>query len=114
MHARKTPCSECPFMDFSAPGWLGPYKDSSELHNVVMSEIPFACHKEVNISFPGEDEVLALTGDLAAPVCAGSLAYMKKCFKRPRDPQLRLLLDNVVVPEHAMDYRQLRNHHNRK
>ena len=44
----KEPCAACPFMETAAPGWLGPFDSPKELHQRVMMEAPFSCHKTID------------------------------------------------------------------
>jgi len=99
------PCNECPFLEDSVPGYLGPWKPTS-LHLFVMGEKPFACHKTIN--------------DLGKPVqvCAGSMLYRRKHGKlaRTTDPIFdleALFFDQVEDPstEKILGFKAFKEHH---
>lgn len=80
MKVIKKPCNECPFRKDSIPGWLADYTPE-QLHQVVMSENPFPCHRT-------HDHDLYFEETKDYPLCAGALRYMKQGGKIPRDPDL--------------------------
>jgi predicted Zn-ribbon and HTH transcriptional regulator len=69
----KEPCNACPFRKNSAAGYLGGRWTATELHQFVMSEGNFACHKTIEI-----DNVFTDKNEH----CVGSILYMNKNAKR--------------------------------
>lgn len=91
MRVCKVPCNDCPFTKTSIPGWLGEYESPEQLHLLVMSERPFPCH----LTHTEETLDFKEAGNDNHPLCAGSLAYMKKLGKLPRNKQLKRAIDNI-------------------
>lgn len=91
MEACKKPCNECPFTKTSMRGWLANYTPES-LHGIVMSEQPFPCHMLHDEQIEWED-----AGTSQYPICAGSLRYMKKGAKQPRNLELKKLVSNLTL-----------------
>lgn len=96
MEACKKICDACPFAKGALPGWLGPYESPEELHALVMSELPFPCHKTMDRDLDNHE-----AGTHRYPICAGSLAYMRKSGKSPRGKEMRELV--YAVPQEQMD-----------
>lgn len=69
----KEPCNACPFRKNSAANYLGGRWTAIELHNFVMSEGNFACHKTIQTD--GVE-------DTKTEHCVGSILYMNKNAKR--------------------------------
>ena len=78
-----TPCKECPFRRASAPGWLGASTPEGFLSS-TLAEFHMPCHMAIDYEDPDwEEEQLP-----DAPLCAGSLIFLKNTCKVPRDPLL--------------------------
>ena len=83
----KKPCGDCPFRTNSTPGWLGPW-NAVDLHRFVMAEQPFSCHETIDYDDQPVDET---------ELCAGSVLYMKKNCKTPRDAWLRAQQERLAA-----------------
>lgn len=95
MNCIKSPCTDCPFRKDSLRGWLADYTPE-ELYNIVLNEQPFPCHmamKKTDYVEPKE------VGNEEYPICAGSLRFMKKSGKLPRNKELALLLKQIAVED---------------
>lgn len=98
----KPPCKQCPFLKGSARGWLGGHT-AQQTHDYVMSEQFFACH--MTRHKPKEK----------MERCRGSIAYIRKNFKIPRDFSLakqvsnvpREILDGVLHWKEFLEYHKL-------
>lgn len=86
------PCNSCPFSTKSLRGFLGGYETPQNLHGLVMSEIHFPCHE----TLPKSKLTLNFTEATQYPVCTGSIIYMRKAGKRPRNLQLANLVNSVT------------------
>lgn len=91
MNTCKKVCNECPFSKSSLRGWLAGYT-ADELHRIVMSEMHFPCHLTHKDRIPWD-----MTHKY--PRCKGSLIYMKKNCKLPRDKELKRIIDNIPPEE---------------
>ena len=89
-------CSECPFRKDSMKGFLADYTPQS-LHNIVMNEQHFPCHKTL------PNNLLSLTPTEAEkyPRCVGPIAYMKKGCKLPYSKDLKNYMDQL--PQETLD-----------
>jgi hypothetical protein len=77
------PCKECPFRRKSAPGWLGA-STPEEFIATTRSEHPMPCH--CAIDYEKKDWETEQYPD--APLCAGSLVFLKNHCIAPRNPEL--------------------------
>lgn len=91
MNYCKKPCGECPFSKMSLGGWLADYT-ATELHRIVMNELPFPCHMSHE-----EDLEWDKVGTSKNPLCAGALMYMKKNAKSPRRQDLAVLVKQINI-----------------
>lgn len=79
---KKKACKQCPFAK-KLKGYIGPYKNPSELHDLVKRDVMFPCHK---------------TEDSASPqMCAGYVQYQKKTCQQSRIKDVRELATQIVV-----------------
>lgn len=85
----KTPCSKCPFLRGSSPGWLGA-STPNEFLDSTNSEIDMPCHSTIDYEDPNWEESLKV-----ASTCAGSLIFMKNTCKMPRDEELAVKVQGV-------------------
>ena len=68
-------CSECPFRNHSAKGWLGPHTVEEILH-AQQFETPFSCHMQRTDETELRD---ILNGNI--DICRGFIASASKSFK---------------------------------
>ena len=98
---RKHPCSECPWLRRSAPGYLGAddpehfYRASVTQERTPASAMP--CHMEIDYSDP--DWVHTQYPD--ADICAGNLVYFRNYMKSPRDPEMNAAVRSVSPSPHV-------------
>lgn len=69
----KEPCNACPFRKNSMRNWLGGRWTAIQLHQFVMSEGNFACHKTIEVDGVETNKT---------EHCVGSILYMNKNAKR--------------------------------
>ena len=100
----KNTCKECPFRKDSIRGWLSDYT-IDQLHNLVMSEIQFPCHMQM-----GDEDIKFEDAD-QYPVCEGSIKYMKKSAKMPRNPVLLKMVQEAPKDENILSATEFRKHH---
>ena len=106
----KSTCGECPFNKQSLNGWLADYT-VEELHRLVMSEQHFPCHMQLPDT---NDDFLDFGEAEEYPRCVGSLMYMKKNAKMPRDIETKKLTDSFTKEEldQVLSMREFIEHHN--
>lgn len=99
-------CKECPFVNTSAPGWLGPHT-IGDLKLFIDSEYPFSCHLHRNDETTEKD---VIEGKI--PVCRGFLASSNKSCKLFINPELKKLQKEVKEnTEHILAKWELEKHH---
>jgi hypothetical protein len=79
----KTPCKECPFRRASTPGWLGA-STPEEFMASARSGAEMPCHSSIDY----EQSDWRTKQYPKAPLCAGSLIFLKNSCTLPRDPAL--------------------------
>lgn len=84
--AHLTPCNACPFRRDSAPGWLGA-SDAHEFIQAALSECQMPCHCTIDYEDPHWEQ----TQYPDAPICAGSLVFLRNNCKLPRDETLKAM-----------------------
>lgn len=96
---RKTPCHDCPFRRTAAPGWTGDATPAEHLVYVEKGDGDAPCHLNVNYRDPNWRDQLP-----DAAYCAGGLQYLANTMKRPRDPSLAALVDQLGGNPDVFDY----------
>ncbi len=89
------PCSKCPFLRTSAPGWLGASTPKGFMQSVFMQECHMPCHGEIDYEKSDWREKQLPE----APLCAGSLIMMRNACKMPRDDYLAKAVGAVCSSE---------------
>ena len=101
----KTPCTECPFLKTSIPGYLGGFSVSETL-DVAKSESKFLCHLTRELDSPQE--------------CAGRMLFVSKIgkmFRRAGLEKVRTELKNNTSQEtkdKVLSYSEFVKHHENK
>lgn len=100
----KNPCNECPFRKNSLPGYLGGIYTPLTLHQHVMSENVFACHKTIKKNNQKINEL---------EICVGSIMYMNKNAKRCNDELLFNLQEEFRTKDtkNILSYPELSKYH---
>lgn len=110
MDPPKHPCMECPFRKKSLKGYIGGHASPQEIVDIVMADVKFPCHMQVNAvsnQLERDDEMphpeafdIALA---AAGHCTGSLIFMNNICKLSRDRAVVSLQDKVGRSEDVFD-----------
>jgi len=109
MKTCKKVCSECPFLNNSLRGWLGPHLPD-EILNAMQFETPFSCHKQRTDSTNYADLKMG-----TIDVCRGFLISAKKSSKMfgqsPQGKALRRLQDSVQDQENILSRIEFKAYH---
>jgi hypothetical protein len=83
------PCCECPLRRASAPGWLGEATPANFIAAVLAEEL-MPCHRAIDYErFDWRKQLPD------APLCAGSLVFLRNCSHWPRNPALAAAVAQV-------------------
>lgn len=84
---KKKPCKQCPFAP-KTPGFIGPYNNTRELHELVNCDTAFNCHQTQD--------------NKNMQMCAGYVLYMNDVFKRSKNPNVALMQDRIRGVEESL------------
>ena len=79
---KKKACKQCPYAA-KAKGFIGPYDNPAQLHQLANNDVIFPCHKTENSDSP--------------QMCAGYVQYQAKIFKRSRHSKVKAYSDSMPV-----------------
>lgn len=94
---RKHPCSACPWLKKSAPGYLGVDTPEHFFRASVTQESEMPCHEQIDYSDPDWLKTQFPHVDF----CAGNLIFYKNWLKMPRSPELYAAVRAVNVSQHV-------------
>lgn len=82
---QKEPCAECPYTG-KIPGWIGAHDHPQEFHDVVVQDVPFACHMSANARKESPEQ--SCQPDSKSQHCVGYMLYMNRMIKSSRRPEV--------------------------
>lgn len=108
---RKTPCDDCPFRRNALAGWTGDATPAEHLVYVEKADGEAPCHLNVDYSDPQWQERQLPN----AALCAGGLQYLANTHKRPRDPAMAAIVQQLGRNPDVFDYPwEFLSHHLRR
>jgi hypothetical protein len=94
---RKHPCSSCPWLKKSEPGYLGADDPEHFFRASVTRESEMPCHEQVDYG----DEDWLKTQLPHVDFCAGNLIFYRNWLKMPRSPKLYEAVRAVQPSKHV-------------